>query len=110
MSYQEALRKSFSEPAVVLVTSKTCGPCKSMKPIIERLALELAFPLFILDAAENMATVRELGLRTVPTTLVLKGGEVTDTIAGGQTEMQLLRALFKNAVTQISPDFEHDVA
>jgi thioredoxin-like negative regulator of GroEL len=57
---------------VLIYTSPTCGPCKTLKPILFELAEQKDFNCIAVEASP--ATQKEfldLGIRTVPTVLVL---------------------------------------
>jgi len=78
------------ESVVVMFHASWCGPCKTMKPLIERLAGEQGFALVGVDAGENRALAAEYGVRSVPAVLVFKNGDVTCTpLWGGHAEERL---------------------
>ena len=61
-----------------------CGPCKMIAPIVEELAAEYDGKVKIgkLDVDDNQQTAIKYGVRSIPTVLLLKSGEVMDTIIG----------------------------
>lgn len=73
-----------SIPAVVDFTATWCGPCKQIAPIVEELAGEYAGKVKIgkLDVDESPAVATKFGVRSVPTLLFFKGGEVVDEVRG----------------------------
>lgn len=78
----EALKSEL--PVIVDFWAAWCGPCRMIAPIIEELAGEYDGKVKIgkLDVDENQQTAIKYGVRSIPTVLVLKGGEVVDTIIG----------------------------
>lgn len=63
-----------------------CGPCRMIAPVMEELAAEYEGKVKIgkLDVDENNAISIKYGVRSIPTVLFIKGGEVVDTIMGAQ--------------------------
>ena len=95
-----AIGPSYAKPVVVMFSTQTCAPCAVMKPLIERLASELSFPLFGINAVEEKGLVRFYDIRSVPTIAVFKENKVISTLVGKKTEEQIKDFLFKAGVTQ----------
>lgn len=68
-------------------TARWCGPCRVMAPIVERLAQDYEGRMRVLqmDTDDNPATMARLGVRSVPTMLVLRDGAVVERIIGATT-------------------------
>jgi len=71
-------------PVVVDFWATWCGPCRMIAPIMEELAEKYEGKVKIgkLDVDENQQTAIKYGVRSIPTVLILKGGEVIDTVIG----------------------------
>ena len=71
-------------PVVVDFWATWCGPCRMVAPIMEELAEKYEGKVKIgkLDVDENQQTAIKYGVRSIPTVLILKGGQVIDTIIG----------------------------
>ena len=71
-------------PVLVDLWAVWCGPCKMIGPIVEELAEEFDGKMKVgkLDVDNNQQTAVKYGVRSIPTVLILKGGEVKDTIIG----------------------------
>ena len=68
-----------------------CGPCRAQSPIIEALADDLAGKAIIakLNVDENPRTAARFSVRSIPTMLVFKDGEVIEQLIGLQTKEKL---------------------
>lgn len=75
---------SSDTPTVVDFWAEWCGPCKMIAPILEELADENAgkFTVGKLDVDNNRETAMKYGIRSIPTLLVFKDGEVAEQIVG----------------------------
>lgn len=72
------------EPVVVDFWAEWCGPCKMIGPSLEEISNELGGKVKIakLNIDENQELASQFGVRSIPTLLVFKGGEVTDIKVG----------------------------
>ena len=72
-----------------------CGPCKMIAPFVEELAVELEGKAKVgkLDVDNNQETAIKYGVRSIPTVLIFKGGNVVDTIIGAVPKVQLKQKL-----------------
>ncbi|ASQ90643.1 thioredoxin [Prosthecochloris sp. GSB1] len=61
-----------------------CGPCQMLGPVIEQLAGDYDGKAVIakLNVDENPNTAAEYGIRSIPTMLIFKNGEVVDQMVG----------------------------
>lgn len=80
------------KPVLVDCWAEWCGPCKSLLPIVDELAEEFAGRVDILkmDADANPDTPPAYGIRSLPTLLLFKGGEVIGTVSGVKTKSELV--------------------
>lgn len=69
-----------------------CGPCKKLSPILDEVAEEFAGKANIvkvdIDESEDLAV--EFGIRSVPTVLFLKGGQVIDKFVGAVPKSEIV--------------------
>lgn len=77
--------------AVVDFWAEWCGPCRLIAPIIEELSGEYAEKALIgkLDVDNNPEVAMKYGIRSIPTILILKDGEVVDKHVGTTTKANL---------------------
>ncbi len=68
-----------------------CGPCRIIAPFVSELADDFAGRVRVgkLDVDANMSTSMRFGVRSIPTILFFKGGEVVDTVIGVVPKAQL---------------------
>ncbi|MBP2029619.1 thioredoxin 1 [Methanohalophilus levihalophilus] len=75
-------------PVIVDFFSKTCGPCKKMAPVFEKMALEydgkVKFVKIEVDKSKDLA--KGYGLMAVPTLMLFKDGELQDKLIGNMPE------------------------
>ena len=84
-----------SLPMMVDFYSPTCGPCRMLAPVIDRLAARYWGRVIVakIDTSRNPLTAGRYQIRGVPTLLFLKNGQVVDQIVGAAPEAQITQTI-----------------
>ena len=72
-----------------------CGPCRQVAPIIEDLANEYGGDVLIgkVDVDKNPETAMNYRVRSIPTILIMKNGQVVDKQVGAITKAALKKKI-----------------
>jgi putative thioredoxin len=89
--------ESMQRPVVIDFWADWCGPCKTLMPILEKLAREYAgaFLLARVNADEQQLISQQFGVRSLPTVMVMQNGQPVDGFAGAQPETAVREMLEK---------------
>lgn len=83
------------QPVLVDFGAEWCGPCVAVAPVIRDLALEYADRLQVatvdVDAEPGLAA--RYGVRSVPTVMLLEGGEVRRVLVGARSGREYREAI-----------------
>ena len=79
-------------PVIVDFWAEWCGPCKQLAPVLEEVAAEVGDTAQIakINVDESSEVPGKYGIRSVPTLIMFKNGEVVSTKVGSLPKSALL--------------------
>lgn len=94
----EVLQASLTTPVLVDFWATWCEPCKVLGPMLEKLAAEYngAFRLGKVDVDTQQELAGMFGIKSIPTVVLVKDGQVLDGFAGALPEGQLREFLSRH--------------
>ena len=97
-TFEKEVLKS-DKPVVVDIWAEWCGPCRMYGPIIEEVAKEYSNKVkFVkVNADDNQAIDEKYGVMSIPTTLLIKNGQLKASSVGALPKEALKRWIDDNA-------------
>ena len=101
----DVIAASDTVPIVIDFWAPWCGPCKTLTPILEKLAVEYGgrFRLAKVNADEQQEIGSMFGIKSLPTVIALKGQKPVTAFQGAQTE-SVIRQFLDKVVPSVSDE------
>jgi putative thioredoxin len=102
---ESVIAKSLETPVLVDFWATWCGPCKTLGPILEKLAADYhgAFVLAKVDVDQQGELAQAFQIRSIPTVMLVKDGQLVDGFPGALPEGQLREFLKHHGIEPAEP-------
>lgn len=107
----EVIKASLQTPVLVDFWADWCAPCRQLKPVLEKLADDYAgaFRLAKVDTEAEMQLAAVFGIRSLPTVVLLKDGQMIDGFMGALPETAVREFLAKHGIVPGVPAEPEDI-
>jgi len=95
---KEVLQETY--PVLVDYWADWCGPCRTITPVLEQIAQDYADHIKVakLNVDENVETPLKYGIRSIPTLMLFRNGEIIATQVGTLSKGQLTSFIEANVL------------
>lgn len=80
------------ESIIIDFSATWCGPCKALNPILDEISSTTNIKVFKLDVDENQQLAIEHEIRSIPTMLLFKRGQLINRLTGMKRKEEILEA------------------
>jgi putative thioredoxin len=107
----EVIAASMQQPVLVDFWATWCGPCKVIGPILEKLENDYGgrFKLAKIDSDQEQQLAGAFGVRSIPTVILMMGGQPVDGFMGALPEGQVRQFLDKHLPAADEAPVEEEV-
>ncbi|MFZ2753925.1 MAG: thioredoxin [Lysobacteraceae bacterium] len=100
----EVMQRSLQTPVLLDFWAEWCGPCKTLGPMLEALAVEFggAFLLAKVDVEAEQELGAAFQIRSIPTVVLVKDGQLVDGFQGALPDGQLREFLKHHGIEPVA--------
>ena len=81
-------------PVMIDFWAEWCGPCRMFSPVVEELGAEMKnAKICKVNVDEEPEIASKFGIMSIPTVVIIKNGEVTNTAVGVQSKEAVIKML-----------------
>jgi thioredoxin 2 len=98
-TFQQILQQAGDRPLLIDCWAEWCGPCRMIAPVVDQLAAESGGRYVIgkLNVDENPVTASRFSIRSIPSLLIFKKGQLVDRLVGAKPKQAIAEHLARAA-------------
>ncbi len=98
-TFQQTLSEAGSRPLLLDCWAEWCGPCRMIAPVMDQLAAESSgrYVIAKLNVDENPVTANRFSIRSIPSLLIFKNGQLIDRLVGAHPKQDIVAHLARAA-------------
>jgi putative thioredoxin len=102
----EVINASFEQPVLVDLWATWCGPCKVLGPLLEKVVDEFngAVRLAKVDCDKEQALAASFGVRSIPTVVLVRDGQLVDAFTGALPEGAIREFLQRHVQPRVADE------